>query len=247
MNNKIVLVTGSSRGIGFETAEYFLKNGSTVILNCKKNVSEMEHAAEMLKNAYKNVYAYKADVSSYAECEKMFGEIIKTYNRIDVLINNAGISHIGLLQQTDESMINEIININLAGSIFCSKLAAADMVKRHSGVIISISSVWGNAGASCESVYSASKGGLNAFTKALAKELGPAGIRVNAIACGVIDTKMNDWLPEDDRVDLLNQIPLKRFGMPADVAELAYFLASDNSSYITGQIINIDGGYASIY
>ena len=242
MKNKIALITGSSRGIGLAIAEEFLRCGLKVVLNCRESVRQMNQAANYLKNISPHVLCIQADVSSYNECEYMFNKITDTYGGIDVLVNNAGVSYIGLLQQMGADEINNIINTNLTGAIYCSKFAAVDMVKRGGGTILNISSIWGGAGASCESAYSASKGGLNAFTKALAKELGPSGIRINAIACGVIETQMNDWISEEEHTALIGQIPLNRFGKPDEIAKLAYFLVSPGSSYITGQIINADGG-----
>lgn len=242
MKNKVVLITGSSRGIGLSVAEKFLRTGSRVVLNCDKSVFEMEEAAVKLKNIGPDIICARADVSLFDECERMFCEISDKFGAPDVLINNAGVSNVGLIQDADAQEIKKLIEINLCGAIYCSKLAAAGMIKKKSGAIINISSVWGGAGASCEAVYSASKGGLNALTKSLAKELGPSGVRVNAIACGVVDTGMNNWLTEDERRDLTEKIPLGRFGMPDEIASLAYFLASDDSSYINGQIINADGG-----
>ena len=242
MKDKVVLVTGSSGGIGLAIAERFLRGGAAVVLNCKKSVSRMEDAAENLKKINENVICVRADISDYGECARMFEKIDARYGRLDALVNNAGVSDIGLLQETGEKTINEIINVNLTGAVYCSKLAAESMVKRKNGAVINISSVWGVAGASCEAVYSASKGGLNAFTKALAKELGPSGVRVNAIACGAVETGMNGWMPEDQRAAFIEKIPLGRFGTPGEIAELAYFLAGSGASYITGQIINADGG-----
>jgi len=241
MTDSIVLVTGSSRGIGLAVAEKFLSNGARVVLNCDKSVSEMEDAAAKL-NAGPNVFCVRADVSIYGECRRMFDEILYRYGRIDVLVNNAGVSRVDTLHRTGETETDEIIGTNLKAAIYCSRLASADMLKRNRGSIINISSVWGETGASCETVYSASKGGLNAFTRALAKELGPSGIRVNAVACGIIETRMNSWLTGDERAALAERIPLGRFGAPAEIAELAFFLASDAASYITGQVINADGG-----
>jgi len=171
----------------------------------------------------------------------MFDEITGAYGRLDAIVNNAGVSHVGLLQTMDAVKIDETIGVNLTGAVYCSKFAAAIMVNQKSGSIVNISSVWGGAGASCEAAYSASKGGVNALTQALAKELGPSGVRVNAVACGAVETGMNDWLTRDERECLINEIPLRRFGQPKEIAKLVYFLANDGA-YVTGQIINADGG-----
>ena len=223
-------------------AEEFLQNGSKVILNCRESVHEMELAANSLKKISPDVYCYKADVSVYGECEGMFGYIFNELGGLDVLINNAGVSHTGLTQLMGPDEIDRVINVNLCGAVYCSKLATPHFIKKKSGAILNISSVWGETGASCEAVYSASKGGLNAFTKALAKELGPAGVRVNAIACGAVETDMNSWMTAEEKNAFIKLIPLGRFGKPGEIAKLAYFLAGCGSSYITGQVIRADGG-----
>ena len=173
----------------------------------------------------------------------MIDEIISTMGRIDILVNNAGISTVGLFMDSDEESINKIMNVNLMGPIYLTRHVINYMMVRKSGSIVNISSMWGEVGASCEVLYSASKGGMNLFTKALAKELAPSNIRVNGIAPGVIDTSMNSFLGEDDRKDLEEEIPLGRFGQSYEIGKLAVFLCSEDSSYITGQIIRADGGY----
>ena len=163
--------------------------------------------------------------------------------RIDILVNNAGISHIGLFMDATEEEIQKIVSTNLLGAMYLSKHVLKDMISRKSGNIINISSMWGEVGASCEVLYSTTKGGLNLFTKALAKEVAPSNIRVNCIAPGVIDTKMNSFLGEEEKISLEEEIPLGRFGNPSEIGKLAVFLCSEDSSYITGQIIRADGGF----
>ncbi len=170
----------------------------------------------------------------------MINKVYSNYNKIDILINNAGISHIGLFTDITTENFNKIMSVNFNSVFNCCHCVVPKMVNLKEGCIINISSIWGNLGASCEVIYSASKGAVNSFTKALAKELGPSNIRVNAIACGVIETEMNNWLDDEERTTLIEQISLMRFGQPKDIAKLALFLASDN--FITGQIITIDGG-----
>lgn len=172
----------------------------------------------------------------------MFEEICALGESIDILINNAGISHIGLLQDMSIEEWNQVLNTNLTSAFSCSKYAIPDMITRKQGKIINISSVWGCSGASCEVAYSASKGGLNLFTQALAKELAPSNIQVNAIACGCIDTQMNACFSEEERATLTDEIPAGRFGMPEEVASLVLTLAEGNE-YLTGQIITLDGGW----
>jgi 3-oxoacyl-[acyl-carrier protein] reductase len=163
--------------------------------------------------------------------------------KIDILINNAGISHIGLFMDATEEEIQRVMSTNLLGAIYLTKHVIKDMMLRKNGNVINISSMWGEVGASCEVLYSTAKGGLNLFTKALAKEVAPSNIRVNAISPGVIDTKMNSFLGEEEKISLEEEIPLGRFGKPSEIGKLAVFLCSEDSSYITGQIIRADGGF----
>jgi 3-oxoacyl-[acyl-carrier protein] reductase len=185
---------------------------------------------------------YKADISKSDQVNIMFQNIIKDFGKIDILVNNAGISKVGLFTDATDDDINEITDINLKGAIYSTQNALKCMLPLKKGNIINISSMWGSSGASCEVLYSATKGAVNAFTKALAKELGPSNIRVNAIAPGVINTRMNSFLSENEKENIIDEIPLLRFGESCEIGKLALFLASQDSSYITGQIINIDGG-----
>ena len=178
----------------------------------------------------------------YADVERLFSEATGHFGDIDILINNAGISHIGLLQDMSIEEWNNIVNTNLSSVFFCCKLAIPGMVRKQSGSIINISSVWGVAGASCEAAYSATKGGINSFTKALAKELAPSGINVNAIACGVMDTDMNHCFSDEEMQDIIEEIPAGRMGAPDEAASLALSI-SEGTSYLTGQVIVLDGGY----
>lgn len=234
---KTAVITGSSRGIGKAIAEEFAKNGYHVILNASKSVDELNDAYEEFLSKGYSCEAVLADVSDYEECKKLF---IKAP---DVLVNNAGISHIGLFTDMTPESFKHLIDVNLMSAFNCSHIALKTMIKNHCGNIINISSIWGERGASCEVVYSASKGGINSFTKALAKEVGLSGIRVNAISCGVIDTKMNACFDEEEKAALCDEISLARFGKAEEIAKLAYFLAEDDKSgYINGQIITADGG-----
>lgn len=234
---KTAVITGSSRGIGKAIAEEFAKNGYHVILNASKSADELNEAYEEFLSKGYSCEAVLADVSDYEECKKLF---IKAP---DVLVNNAGISHIGLFTDMTPESFKHLIDVNLMSAFNCSHIALKTMIKNHCGNIINISSIWGERGASCEVVYSASKGGINSFTKALAKEVGLSGIRVNAISCGVIDTKMNACFDEEEKAALCDEISLARFGKAEEIAKLAYFLAEDDKSgYINGQIITADGG-----
>ena len=234
---KTAVITGSSRGIGKAIAEEFAKNGYHVILNASKSADELNDAYEEFLSKGYSCEAVLADVSEYEECKKLF---IKAP---DVLVNNAGISHIGLFTDMTPESWKYLIDVNLMSAFNCSHIALKTMIRNHCGNIINISSIWGERGASCEVVYSASKGGINSFTKALAKEVGLSGIRVNAISCGVIDTKMNACFDEEEKAALCDEISLARFGKAEEIAKLAYFLAEDDKSgYINGQIITADGG-----
>ncbi|MFQ9511365.1 MAG: SDR family oxidoreductase, partial [Lachnospiraceae bacterium] len=182
------------------------------------------------------------DVGDYDFCKSMFASIQKHFGTVDVLVNNAGISYIGLFQDMKPEDWNRVLQVNLNSVFNCSNLAIPGMLQKKSGKIINISSVWGVAGASCEVAYSAAKGGLNAFTKALAKELAPSNIKVNAIACGAIDTEMNQFMSDEELFSLVDEIPMNRLGRAEEVADLAYHLAYKDN-YLTGQVIGFDGGW----
>lgn len=235
-----VLITGASRGIGKSIAKAFAMQGDNLILTCLNSIEDLEkYAAELEKEFGIRVRAVKCDMSDYEAVKALFADI----DELDILINNAGVAYIGLLTDMEKEDWDRVLGTNLDALFFTSKFAVPLMLKKHSGRIINISSVWGNVGASCEVAYSASKGGVNSFTKALAKELAPSGIAVNAIACGVIDTDMNrKHLSDEDLEELKNEIPMDRLGRAEEVAELTVKL-SDAPSYMTGQIITIDGGW----
>ena len=242
---KTVLVTGASRGIGKAIAKIFLENDFRVCINSNKNLFELEETLKEFENKFskKKIMAVQADVSKYEKCLFLFDEIQKNFSDVDILINNAGISYFGLFNLMQESEWKNVLDVNLNSVINCSHIAIQSMIKKKSGVIINISSVWGKVGASCETIYSTSKGAVNLFTKSLAKELAPEKIRINAIACGMIDTKMNNIFDDEEKKNIKMQIPMDCFGNVDDVAKLTFFLASDKSKYITGQIINLDGGW----
>ncbi len=242
MNRRTVLVTGASRGIGKAIAVKFAKKGYNVVINCAKQEEQLLKTKAEIESYQVSCLAYLGDMGSYEEAEELFRQIKKHFGKVDVLVNNAGISYVGLFTDMVPADWNKVMAMNL-GSVFnCSSLAIPDMVKQKYGKIINISSVWGNSGASCEAVYSASKGGMNAFTKALAKELAPSNIQVNAVACGAIDTEMNRFLSDEELLQLIKEIPTDRLGRAEEVADLVYHLAYKNE-YLTGQIINLDGGW----
>ena len=237
-----VLVTGSSRGIGKAIAYAFGKKGYKIVLNGSKNKTALEQTKiEFLQQGI-DCIAVLADVSKYEQCQVLFSEIEKAYGGVDILINNAGISHIALFSDMTPQQWKNILSVNLESVLNCTHIVLKYMLHCHKGCIINISSIWGQRGASCEAVYSASKGGIDAFTKAMSKELGPSGIRVNAISCGVIDTEMNDCFDEQEKQMLIEEISLMRMGKAEEVANLAVFLAEDTASFVTGQLVVIDGG-----
>ena len=240
--SKTVLVTGSSRGIGRAIALKYASLGFCVVINCARSLPALKEVEKEIKNLGAPCLAVCADVGKKEDCIRLFEEISKTFGPVDILVNNAGISRIGLLQDMDFEEWDLLIASNLSSVFHCCKLAIPPMVQKQAGHIINISSVWGVCGASCEAAYSASKGGVNALTQALAKELAPSHIQVNAIACGAIDTEMNQWMDEDDLIALVDEIPSGRLGRAEEVADLVYHLGY-KESYLTGQVIGLDGGW----
>lgn len=233
------LITGASRGIGLAIAESFAQAGYNLVLTCSKSFPELVKNTTRLTETYGiTCLSLKADMGSYTDVEKVFSKI----SSLDVLVNNAGISHVGLLSEMTVDEWQRVMSVNLDALFYTCKLAIPLMLQNHTGKIINISSVWGNVGASMEVAYSASKGGVNSFTKALAKELAPSNIQVNAIACGVINTSMNSCFSEEDLEVLKSEIPADRIGAPEEVASLVLQTAQA-PSYMTGQIITIDGGW----
>lgn len=237
--SKYALVTGASRGIGREIAHMLAADGYHLYLTCIRSEKMLaDYAAELSGRYNVSCTPFTGDMGNAQDVEALFSSI----ETLDVLINNAGISYVGLLSEMSPSDWRKILSANLDSVFYTSRLAIPLMLRRHSGRIINISSVWGNVGASMETAYSASKGGVNSFTKALAKELAPSNIQVNAIACGAIDTEMNHFLHREDLIALLDEIPAGRLGQAAEVADLAYHLGY-KESYLTGQIIGLDGGW----
>ena len=243
MKRKTALITGASRGIGRAAAIKLAREGYDIAACCLKSAEQIEDLKFQLETVYGvRVLTFLGDVGDFEFVKDMFHDINMEFGGADVVVNNAGISYIGLLSEMDPDEWNRVINTNLTAVFYCSKLAIPHMLSVHEGKIINISSVWGVAGASCEVAYSASKGGINAFTQALAKELAPSNIQVNAIACGAIDTEMNQFLSEDERQCLIDEIPGCRLGKAEEVADLIWTLAGGHN-YLTGQIIRLDGGW----
>lgn len=237
--NKYALVTGASRGIGQSIAQTLAQEGYHLILTCCNSMDKLiDFSGHLEKTYHITCIARKCDMKNAEDVRLLFEEIPD----LDILINNAGISYVGLLQDMTPEEWDTVIGTNLSSAFYTSKYAIPLMLKKHSGHIINISSVWGNVGAAAEVAYSASKGGLNSFTKALAKELAPSGICVNALACGLIDTQMNAHLGPDD-IDVLNEeIPVGRAGTPDEVAK-AILNILNMPPYFTGQIVSLDGGW----
>lgn len=239
MERKNALITGASRGIGKAIAREFAANGYDLYLTCNQNLELLKQDASRLEQEFK----IKCECYGFPVYEEK--EVISMFTKIpylDVLVNNAGIAHIGLLTDMSYDEWKNVIETNLNGCFLTCRQAIPEMVRRKKGKIINISSVWGNVGASMEVAYSASKGAVNSFTKALAKELGPSNIQVNAIACGVIDTDMNKCFDEEDIQGLISEIPADRIGTPQEVAKLVLQLCTGNE-YLTGQVITLDGGW----
>ncbi len=233
------LVTGASRGIGQAIAEALAREGYDLYLTCDRTFDLLKQVADDISAAYAvSVTPIEADMSDEAAVDALFDQI----DELDLLVNNAGISYIGLLQDMSMQEWRRILSVNLDSAFLTSRAALKLMIPEQKGRIINISSIWGENGASMEVAYSASKGGLNAFTKALAKETAPSNIQVNAIACGVIDTEMNRHLSTEEMADIVESIPADRLGMPSEVASLVVSLAGA-PAYLTGQIITIDGGF----
>lgn len=242
MAKKYVLVTGSSRGIGKCAALKFASEGYHVFLNCRRSLDELAKVQEEITAMGGSSTLLPGDVGSPETVRQIFAQIRALCPCLDVLVNNAGISHIGLLIDMTDEEWDALLAANLSSAFYCSREALKDMVSAKTGRIINISSMWGTTGASCEAAYSAVKSGMNGLTRALAKEYAPSRIAVNAIACGVIDTEMNSQLSPEERDSLAEDIPAGRFGTPEEVAELIFRVA-DSPAYMTGQIIGIDGGY----
>ncbi len=241
--NKTVLITGASRGIGRSVATAFAREGCRLIITCfhsEAALLSLKHSLE--ESFHTDILVSIGDIADYTYVTGLFSMITARFGGVDILVNNAGISHIGLLQDMSIVEWNRLVNTNLTSVFSTCRLALPHMIHQKSGKIINISSVWGSAGASCEVAYSACKGGVNALTKALAKEVAPSGIQVNAIACGLIDTQMNACFSAEERQALIDEIPAGRPGAPEEVAALALQLATA-PSYLTGQIIALDGGW----
>lgn len=236
---KTVLITGASRGIGKEAALKFANEGYTTYLTCSNSIYQLKEVKDAIDAMGKApCYIFQCDAKDYVRVEEMF----KVLPPLDVVVNNAGISFYGLLQDMTVEEWNQVLTTNLSSMFYTCKLCIPGMLSKGKGRIINISSIWGNDGGSFEVAYSASKGGVNTFTKALAKELAPSNIAVNAIAFGVIDTEMNGHLNAEEKAALIDEIPVGRFGTAKEAAELIWQI-SQSPTYLTGQVITMAGGF----
>ena len=239
--DKVVVVTGGSKGIGAEIVKTLANEGYKIVLNYNKSEESAKKIQEDLLNNGIKIEIFKADVSKREESKKLIKFTIEKFNTIDILINNAGIAQEKIFTDITEEDWNYILQNNLNSAFYCTQEAVKEMIHNKKGCIINISSIWGITGASCEVAYSTTKAAINGFTKALAKELGPSNIRVNAIAPGIIDTQMNRNLTAEELENIKNEIPLEKIGKPRDIAKCVKWLIEDE--YTTGQIISINGGW----
>jgi 3-oxoacyl-[acyl-carrier protein] reductase len=241
-SGKIALVTGASRGVGRAIALKFAALGARVAVNYYRSEDQANEVVAQIEKSGGEALAVRANVADAAEVKAMFAAVIDRWQRVDILVNNAGITRDTMMLRMSEADWDEVIDINLRGAYLCTKFALKSMTMENWGRIVNIASLAGIVGNAGQANYSASKGGLIAFTKAVAREVAPRQITVNAIAPGFIITEMTDQIPKEMQEAMLARIPLKRFGEPGDVAELAAFLASERASYVTAQVISIDGG-----
>ena len=243
MKQHTALITGASRGIGAAIAGKFASEGWNLALTCMRSGEQLEALAGKLHSCYGiTCLPFVGDMGNEADVLSCFHQIETCFGGVDTLVNNAGISRAGLFTELSLKDWEEVMRINSTSVFLCTRQALPYMLRRKSGSILNISSVWGCVGASCETAYSASKGAVNAFTRALAKELAPSHISVNAIACGAIDTDMNACFTDEEKAAIAEEIPAGRFGTPGEVAELAFSLVLQ-TPYLTGQIVKLDGGW----
>lgn len=240
--DKCALITGATRGIGKQIAITLAKQGYNIALNYRKENEELENTKKEIEKIGVQILAVKGDVANFEDCENFVKQVIERFGQIDVLVNNAGITKDMLLMRMKKEDFEQVIDTNLFGTFNVTKNVVPYMMKARSGRIINISSVVGISGNAGQTNYSASKAGIIGFTKSLAKEIASRNILVNAVAPGFIETNMTDVLKDDVKQEIAKNIPLKRMGTTQDVANVVKFLASDDSSYITGQVINVDGG-----
>lgn len=242
MRKKNVIITGASRGIGKALALKYAEQGYHLSVCCLHNADRLEEIRRQAEAREGTCLTFQGDMGDFRQAEQFICQSTHHFGPPDILINNAGISYVGLLQDMSCEDWHTLLQTNLTSVFHCCKLVIPHMLKPKQGKIINISSVWGQSGAATETAYSATKGGINAFTKALAKELAPSNIQVNALACGIIDTDMNAFLSPEEIRDITNEIPTGRLGRPDEVADFVFQL-TQSPSYLTGQVITFDGGW----
>ncbi|MBE6800108.1 MAG: SDR family oxidoreductase [Ruminococcaceae bacterium] len=242
MNNKVALVTGGARGIGRAICRSLANDGFKIAINYNNSEKEATSLKDEL-SAIAEVEAFKCDVSYSNSVKEMFAEISRTLGNVNVLVNNAGIAEQALFTDITDEMWQRMINTNLSGAFYCSREALKNMINEKNGVIINIASMWGEVGASMEVHYSTAKAGLIGMTKALAKEVGLSGVRVNAVSPGVVLTDMMNSFSEEDKEILKEETPLNTLGTPEDIADAVSFLVSDKARFITGQVLSVNGGF----
>ncbi len=243
MAKKIALVTGASGGIGASCAKALAREGYTVLAHANRGMEAARSLCAALCEAGMDAHACRCDLSDSRDVRRMCDELLALYHHIDALVLCAGVSHTGLITEMTDAQWHEVMEVNVSGMFYVCRALVPGMVSRGEGAIVTVSSMWGRSGASCEAAYSASKAAVIGLTLSLARELGPSGVRVNCIAPGVIDTRMMDEHSEQTKRELAQETPLGRLGAPEDVARAAAFLLSDSASFITAQVLGVDGGY----
>lgn len=238
----VVLITGASRGIGAACARAFAEAGYDVAVNYRHSEEKAQALVEELRSLGIRAMCVQADVADSAQVNKMFETVTAELGAVEVLVNNAGVSHVGLLTEMTDEEWDRLIGADLSGAFYCSRAALPSMIRAHSGVIVNIASMWGEVGASCEAAYSAAKAGVIGLTKALAKEVAPSSIRVNAVSPGVVMTDMMSGFSDDDIKALEEETPLGSLGTPDDIAQTVLYLASEKARFITGQVVSVNGG-----
>ncbi len=239
---KIALISGGSRGIGAACVRAFAEDGYAVVFLYHRSADKADALVRLLRSEGRDAAAFPCDVSDPCQVSATVADVLRTYHRIDALVNCAGIAHIGLFTDMTEDEWDRLFAVNVRGAFSLTKAVLPGMISGRTGSIVNVSSMWGEVGASCEVAYSATKAALIGLTKALAKEVGPSGVRVNCVAPGVIDTDMNAQLTENDRIALADETPLGRIGAAEEVAKTILFLCGEGASFITGQVLGVSGG-----